>query len=117
MTQNRTKEGRFVAGHQGGPGRPVGARSKLSETFLQELAADFREHGRAVIEKVRRERPHHYLSVCASLVPKEVHVERNSPFGDATDDELAMMQELLDATRAKLVSQLEQHNGSRHEPE
>jgi hypothetical protein len=107
VTQNRTKEGRFVVGWQGGPGRPAGSRSKLSETFLQTLAADFATHGASVIEQVRRERPHHYLSVCASLVPKELHVERTSQLGELSDAELQLVEDVLTAQRARLVQQIE----------
>ena len=101
VTLNRTKEGQFAVGWRGGPGRPAGSRSKLSETFLQTLAADFATHGASVIEKVRTERPHHYLSVCASLVPKELHVERSSQLGELSDAELQLVEDVLTAQRAR----------------
>lgn len=107
MTQNRTKEGQFVAGWAGGPGRPPGSRSKLSETFLHTLAEDFREHGAAVIEQVRRERPHHYLSVVASLCPRQLSVEKVSPLGELSDAELQLVEDVLTAQRARLVEQIE----------
>jgi len=36
------------------------------------LAEDFEAHGKDVIEKVRAERPHDYLKIVASLVPKQM---------------------------------------------
>jgi hypothetical protein len=46
-------------------GRPKGARSKLSESFLKALSEDFATNGIEVIEKVRSSRPHEYLKIVA----------------------------------------------------
>jgi hypothetical protein len=99
----------FQPGCAPGPGRPPGARNKLSELALQALGDDFAEHGPDVIKKVRETRPHHYLSIVASLLPGQLTVEKLSPLGELSDEELAMMEELLTASRAKLV---QQHNGA-----
>ena len=96
------KPWQFKPGNPGG-GRPIGARSKLSESFLQALASDFVQHGVAAIEKVRNERPHHYLSVIAGLMPRELKVERLSPFEHLTDAEIDLLEETLRAGRARLV--------------
>jgi hypothetical protein len=82
-------------------------RNRLSEVALAALGDDFAEHGKAVIEQVRRERPHHYLSVVASLLPRQLHVERVSPLGELSDEELRMVDELLSAMRARTVRELE----------
>ena len=87
-------------------------RNRLTELALAALGADFAEHGAAVIKKVREERPHHYLSIIAQLLPRQLHVERSSPFTDVTDSELELMEETLAAARAKIVRELEQHNGA-----
>ena len=71
----RNETGRFITGNNGGPGRPKGARNKLSEAFLQTLADDFDANGKKVIEQVRAERPHDYLKVCASVMPKRLENE------------------------------------------
>jgi hypothetical protein len=97
----------FKPGCAPGPGRPIGARSKLTETALAALGADFAEHGVAVIEQVRRERPHHYLSLVVSLMPRQLTVERLSPFEHLTDAELDLIEETLRAGRARLVPQPE----------
>jgi hypothetical protein len=85
--------GQWRAGQSGNPaGRPKGARNKVSEKLLEALAEDFDTHGKEVIEKVRVERPHDYLKIVASLVPKQMEIENRRPqlrAEDLTDDELA----------------------------
>jgi hypothetical protein len=68
---------------------------------------DFAEHGPAVIKQVREMRPHHYLSIVASLLPRQVQMEKLSPFADISDEELQQIEEMLAASRAKLVQQLD----------
>jgi hypothetical protein len=96
----------FRPGCAPGPGRPPGMRNQLSEVFLQALASDFVEHGPAAIAKVLSERPHHYLSIVASLLPRQLHVERSSPFADLTDDELDQLERYLSASRAQSVQEI-----------
>jgi hypothetical protein len=65
----------FKPGQSGNPnGRPKGARSKLGEAFLEALHSDFQKHGVEAIRKVRADRPHEYLKVVASILPKDVNV-------------------------------------------
>lgn len=60
-------------GQSGNPaGRPKGARSKLGEAFVSALHDDFKEHGIAAIQRVRKERPDQYLRAIATVVPKEI---------------------------------------------
>ena len=66
----------FKVGNLGGPGRPLGSKNKLSEYFLHELADHFEEHGRDAIEQVFRDRPGEYLRIIASLIPKELILEK-----------------------------------------
>lgn len=77
---DRDEHGRFVPGHPGGPGRPKGSRSKLSEAFLSVLANDFEENGTDVIERLREESPAQYANVIAKLMPKLM--ELSGPDGE-----------------------------------
>jgi hypothetical protein len=78
----------FKPGQSGNPkGRPRGARSKLSELFIEELYRDFQIHGVDAIKEVREVRPHDYLKVVASLLPKELNV-RADVLSEMSDDEL-----------------------------
>lgn len=69
-------------------GRPKGSRNKLGEAFLSALHEDFEKHGAETIVKVREERPHEYLKVVASILPKELNVNTRA-VEEMTDDELA----------------------------
>jgi len=76
----------YKPGESGNPkGRPKGSRNKLGEDFIQKLYADFHEHGEAVIEAVRVEKPDQYLKVVASILPKEVKISTEV---DLSDEEL-----------------------------
>lgn len=81
-------------------GRPKGSRNKLGEDFLTKLQADFAEHGEKTIQQVREERPHEYLKVVASILPKELNV-RTDALNDMNDDDLA---NILDAVRSALLA-------------
>jgi hypothetical protein len=48
----------------------------------------------------------HYLSIVASLMPRQLNVERTSPLGELSDEELQLLGEDLAASRAKLVQKL-----------
>lgn len=72
---------------KGEGGRPKGARNKLSEEFLEALAADFHKHGVAVIETVRAEKPEVYVKVIASILPRDLNVNVNE-WGELSDDDL-----------------------------
>lgn len=92
------RTGRFLPGNAGG-GRPKGARNKLGEEFLAALQEDFTANGKGVIEKVRAERPHEYLKIVASLMPKELNL-RTNPLEDLSDDEIEEGIELLRGLKA-----------------
>jgi len=81
-------------GQSGNPtGRPKGARSKLGEDFLSDLHQSWKTHGISAIERVIEKRPHEYLRVVASILPKRLEVTEN-PLDDVSDDELAAVLEL-----------------------
>ena len=76
-------------GQSGNPGgRPMGARSKLSEKFILALHEDFVEFGPNVVAKVRKERPDVYLKVIASILPRELHMKNESIFDGMPDEQI-----------------------------
>lgn len=81
----------FKPGQSGNPnGRVKGSRNKLGEAFVTALANDFEVNGVKVIETVRTERPHEYLKVVASLLPKQIEI-KESAFDGIGDEELAAL--------------------------
>lgn len=70
----------FKPGNPGGPGRPKGARNKLSEAFIQALADDFDKSGVEAIENVREKQPAQYLNVIGKLMPRLM--ELSGPEGE-----------------------------------
>lgn len=73
-------------GQSGNPeGRKKGSRNKLGEAFIEALHDDFQAHGAATIARVREEDPTAYVKVCASLLPKELKIER---MDDLSDEQL-----------------------------
>jgi hypothetical protein len=74
--QKQKRDTRFKPGQSGNPaGRPRGSRNKFSTELIEAFALDFEAHGTDTIEKVRTEKPHEYLRIAASLVPKQFEIE------------------------------------------
>lgn len=90
------KTGRFVTGNIGGPGRGPTARTRLTNSFIEALEADWIEHGVETIEKVRADRPDTYLKIVADLLPKDVNLNLNENT-ELSDDQLLARIRRLDA--------------------
>ena len=72
--------GRFLPGNSGFGGRPKGSKNKLAETFIDDVYADWQEHGPQVLETVRRENPSVYLRCVAGLIPAQLQVQITDTF-------------------------------------
>ena len=83
------EKGRFISGNSGS-GRPKGSRNKLGEASSMTFYQDWQANGVDVIAKARADRPHEYLKVIASILPKDVNMNV-SPFEHLTDDELELL--------------------------
>ena len=89
------KPWQFKPGQSGNlAGRPKGSRSKLQENFLKALSEDFEANGIEAIQTMRQEKPADYVRTIASLMPKQLEIER--PLQEMTDDELT---DSIDALR------------------
>src|SRR5262245_52038971 len=72
-------------GHR--PAHPGRARDRFSHEFISAMLADFREHGRKTIGRVRARRPDAYLKICAMIPPREMTLTSEN-LSAMTDDEL-----------------------------
>jgi hypothetical protein len=63
-------------------------RRSFNKDFLLALAADFKKHGAAAIEKVRKTQPAAYMKICALLVPREMKLEQSGGVKAMTDEQI-----------------------------
>src|SRR5262249_23582343 len=63
-------------------------RRSFNKDFLLALAADFKKHGAAAIEKVRKTQPAAYIKICALLVPREMKLEHSGGVKAMTDEQI-----------------------------
>src|SRR5262245_47979208 len=81
--------GNFAPGRSGNPGGSLEAtRRSFNKDFLLALAADFKKHGAAAIEKVREQQPATYMKICALLVPREMKLEHSGGVKAMTDEQI-----------------------------
>src|SRR5215813_3401317 len=95
--------GKFAPGWSGNPGGSLEAtRRSFNKDFLLALAADFKKHGAAAIEKVRKTQPAAYIKICALLVPREMKVEHAGRVKAMSDEQI---EEAIAAIQAILAAQ------------
>ena len=81
--------GKFAPGWSGNPGGSLEAtRRSFNKDFLLALAADFKKHGAAAIEKVRKTQPAAYMKICALLVPREMKAEHAGGVKAMTEEQI-----------------------------
>jgi hypothetical protein len=89
-------------GQSGNPaGRPLGSRNKLSESVIQDIAADWAIGGPETIARVRMTDPATYFRVVASILPKDVlvNVQQSTP-GNLEPEAWATLRRVLDVIQA-----------------
>lgn len=86
-TGSKQAETQFKPGKSGNPaGRPKGAKSKLTENWWADLHSAWEAHGQAALDAVATTDPGKFISVVASVMPKDVNV--NTTITDMTDEQL-----------------------------
>jgi len=76
-------------------------RRSFNKDFLLALAADFKKHGAAAIEKVRKTQPAAYMKICALLVPREMKVERSGGVKAMTEEQIVDAIEAIEGFLAR----------------
>ena len=90
-------------------------RRSFNKDFLLALAADFKKHGAAAIERVRKTQPAAYLKILALLVPREHKVEHRNLLKEMTDEELEAAIEALQAMMATQAENAKVIEGTAHD--
>jgi len=75
-------------------------RRSFNKDFLLALAADFKKHGAAAIEKVRKQQPAAYMKICALLVPREMKFEHSNAIKAMSDEQIEAAIEAIQAMLA-----------------
>jgi hypothetical protein len=68
------RDGRFVKGGLAGPGRPKGARSKLTTLFLEDLRDVWERKGKKVLDRLADDDPAALARLVGMLLPKDVNL-------------------------------------------
>ena len=76
-------------------------RRSFNKDFLLALAADFKKHGAAAIEKVRKTQPAAYMKICALLVPREMKLEHSGGVKALTTEQITAQIEAIEAYLAR----------------
>lgn len=96
---SRLPNGRFP---KGTGGRATGTRNRLQGKFIAALAKDFEVEGEGVIRIVRKEKPHEYLKLVASLLPKEFIVS-DGTIDDISEEELVTLLDQIRQARKRSI--------------
>jgi hypothetical protein len=71
----RNEKGHFLPGNNGGPGRPLGMKNKLSEDFIEDFHNAWREHGVAALNHMAKKEPSAFVRCATQLMPRDVLLE------------------------------------------
>src|SRR4051794_40147621 len=91
-------------GQSGNPaGRPLGARARISEKLLADLASVWETHGESVLSRLALTDPGKLAQIAYGLLPKDVFisVEQRAP-GNLEPDEWATLRRVLDIIQASV---------------
>lgn len=99
----------FKPGVSGNPaGRPKGARSKLSESFVSDLSEIWQRRGKEALERLADEDPAALVRAITSLLPKDVSLTVGidaGSFAQSFQEAVAMLgNEVPQKRRLKVIS-------------
>jgi hypothetical protein len=91
----------WTPGQSGNPaGRPIGARGRFSQQFVEDMRASWERHGATVMDRVAAEYPDRYLGIAAHLVPKEVTATIEASHGGLDPADYAILQAIKESLPA-----------------
>jgi hypothetical protein len=115
-TERRDSGGRFLMGHNGGPGRPKGSRNKLSEDFFADVLEAWTEHGKEALEYTATKHPTMFLRLVGSLIPRHFEFEAKHPYADLTREQLEQRLRELHAQVGEYFGETEPRTEARNLP-
>jgi hypothetical protein len=74
IVERDKRNGRFIAGNSGNGGRRPGARNRLGEQYLADLADCWQKHGAAALEACAITEPAQFCRIIASLLPRQAEL-------------------------------------------
>jgi hypothetical protein len=78
-------------------GRPVGARGRFSQQFIEDMRLSWEKHGATVMDRVAVEYPDRYLGIAAHLIPREIEATISASVGSLSAEDLAILQAIREA--------------------
>src|SRR5262245_29860991 len=72
LPAGRDEGGRFVPGHSGGPGRPLGSKNKLTEDFIADFHKAWLESGSKALRHMVENDASGFVRAAVQLMPKDV---------------------------------------------
>lgn len=104
MNQQLNKGHRWAKGTSGNPsGRPIGARQKISEALLADLADVWDVHGKTVLERLALSDPGKLAQIAYGLLPRDIFLHVQQSAQNVNADEWALLRRVLDAIEAANV--------------
>ena len=82
----RDANGRFMDGHAGMGGRPIGSRQTFSAAFLRDLGQVWADHGKASMLHTARANPETFFATCARLLPRDVELTIRQNYSGGLDE-------------------------------
>jgi hypothetical protein len=102
LNQQVSKGHRWQKGQSGNPaGRAIGARQKISEKLLADLASVWETHGESVLERLALTDPGKLATIAYGLLPRDlfISVQQQAP-GGLDAESWATLRRVLDIIQA-----------------